>query len=561
MLRQFCLLTMPACITCRRSFENSPDDLKLLQRIGAPDPMECPDCRRQRRLMFRNFFHLYHRTCDLTGKKVLSAYAEGAPFPVYEQREWWGDSWDGRKYGIDVDFNEPLSEQLRTLHDTVPRANVQNILTENCDYCNMSFQCRNCYLMFGNVSNEDCCYGHIVWQSQNCFDCLYCYRCAFCYECIDCVQCHAVLFSRDCDNCADSMFLVHCQGCRHCCGCVGLKNKEYYIFNEPHSREEYQAKLKQLNTGNHRTIEAVRNRVNQLVGKEIVKQYHGFNCENVIGDYLYNCKNIYEGYDLKNCEDCRYSATMESLTDTMDCNFSGAASRGELCFNSLTVGGGYRVFCSHSCMNSCAHLWYCDNCHSCKDCFGCVGLKNKQHCIFNKQCTPDEYNAMLPRLLEHIRKTGEHGQFFPHSLTPFAYNETIASVYFPMKKEEVLARGWRWKDDQEGQKQGDDSSTASAIPDDIREISDTFASNVLRCEATGKAYKIIPQELAFLRQMTLPLPRLCFEERQRRRFALRNPRRLWNRTCAKCGKNIQTTYAPECPETVYCEQCYLAAVY
>ncbi len=550
-----------SCATCRQPFEHSVEDQKLLERIGASDPIECPDCRRQRRLIFRNFFHLSHRTCDLTGKKILSAYDEHVPFPVYEMHEWWGDKWDAREHGIDAALNTSFFDQLRTLHDTVPRANVQNVLTENCDYCNMSLQCRNCYLMFGNVSNEDCCYGHIVWQSQTCFDCLYCYRCAFCYECIDCVQCHAVCFSRDSDNCADSMFLVHCQGCHNCFGCVGLKNKEYHIFNQPHSREEYLVKLQQLNTGDHQTIEAARSRVAQLIGKEIVKHYHGFNCENVVGDYLYNCKNIYEGYDLKNCEDCRYCATMESLTDTMDCNFSGAASRGELCFNSLTVGGGYRVFCSHSCMNGCANLWYCDNCHACKNCFGCLGLKNRQYCILNKQYTKEDYEAMLLFLLEHMRKTGEYGQFFPPSFSPFAYNETIASEYFPMTKDAVLAKGWRWKDENKEQKRQGDNDATVPVPDGIREVGDDVTSQVLRCEATGKLYKIIPQELAFYRQMNLPLPRLCFEERQRHRFALRNPRKLWQRQCGKCGKKIRTTYAPDRPESIYCEQCCLAAVY
>ena len=26
--------------------------------------------------------------------------------------------------------------------------------------------------------------------------------------------------------------------------------------------------------------------------------------------------------------------------------------------------------------------------------------------------------------------------------------------------------------------------------------------------------------------------------------------------CAKCGKEIKTSYAPDRPETVYCKQCY-----
>ncbi|MDD5623190.1 MAG: hypothetical protein PHI23_00580, partial [Candidatus Peribacteraceae bacterium] len=75
------------------------------KRMDVPEPTECPACRRQRRLMFRNFFHLYHRTCDLTGKKILSIYDAGMSFPVYGIQVWWSDKWDGLSYGLSPDFS------------------------------------------------------------------------------------------------------------------------------------------------------------------------------------------------------------------------------------------------------------------------------------------------------------------------------------------------------------------------------------------------------------------------------------------------------------------------
>jgi len=39
-------------------------------------------------------------------------------------------------------------------------------------------------------------------------------------------------------------------------------------------------------------------------------------------------------------------------------------------------------------------------------------------------------------------------------------------------------------------------------------------------------------------------------------MALRNPRKLYERVCDKCGKDMITTYSPERPEVVYCESCY-----
>ncbi|MEK0337685.1 MAG: hypothetical protein QQN41_09670, partial [Nitrosopumilus sp.] len=93
-----------------------------------------------------------------------------------------------------------------------------------------------------------------------------------------------------------------------------------------------------------------------------------------------------------------------------------------------------------------------------------------------------------------------------------------------------------------------------------------------------KAFKIIPQELQFYRQMGIPLPRKCFNSRHYERTKQRNPLKLWRRICQCAGKisdnkvyqntiehfhkqdhcpnEFETTYAPERKEIVYCEKCY-----
>jgi hypothetical protein len=101
----------------------------------------------------------------------------------------------------------------------------------------------------------------------------------------------------------------------------------------------------------------------------------------------------------------------------------------------------------------------------------------------------------------------------------------------------------------------------AVAPESIATVDDAITKSILLCEATKKPYRIITQELAFYRRMGVPVPQLSPEERHRRRVQMRNPRRLWNRPCAKCAKDTQTTYAPERPEIVYCEQCYLDTVY
>ncbi len=545
---------MPTCNQCNTSFEIRDTDRQFYETVGVPDPQMCPDCRMQRRMMFRNFFNLYHRKCDLTGKQVISMYDVDAPFPVYEMHEWWSDRWDGLSYGLEPDFTRPVFGQIKTLHNTVPRMNISNIQCENTDYCNFSFSSRNCYLVFGNVGNEDCFYGHIVWQSKNCFDCLYTYASQFCYECADCFQCHSLSFSLNCENCADSRFLRNCVGCRDCFGCVGLKDKQYHIFNKPYSKADYEAKIREFNSGNIQLIAIAQKKLQELIGQETVKSYHGYNCENVTGDYLYNCKNVFCSFDLKNCEDCAYSATLDRFNNSYDCNYSAPPS--EWCCNCLTCTGHGMKMC-HSCVNS-ADLAYCDFCMGCKDCFGCAGLKNKRYCVFNKQYSKEEYLKLVPRLVESMKQSGDWGEFFPADFSPFVYNETIASEYYPLAKEEIESRGWRWKE-LEGQKNY--KGPKYQIPDDIRDVTDDICTKILVCEKTGKLFKIIPQELKFYREQNLPIPRRCPDERHKERMALRNPRKLWERKCGNCGTPIQTTYSPDRLEKVYCEACYLKTVY
>jgi CxxC-x17-CxxC domain-containing protein len=78
---------------------------------------------------------------------------------------------------------------------------------------------------------------------------------------------------------------------------------------------------------------------------------------------------------------------------------------------------------------------------------------------------------------------------------------------------------------------------------------------------TKKPFRIIPQELDFYRKHNLPIPRRHPNQRHLDRMSLRNPRKLYTRKCDKCGKEIQTTYAPERTEIVYCEECYNKEVY
>jgi hypothetical protein len=171
---------------------------------------------------------------------------------------------------------------------------------------------------------------------------------------------------------------------------------------------------------------------------------------------------------------------------------------------------------------------------------------------------------MVQKIVEYMIQTGEWGEFFPPELTPFGYNESVASDYFPLSRDEALKQGFYWSDYESPPPKVSKVITQDQmkkLPDNIKDIPDDILHWALTCEVSNKPYRIIKQELQFYREYNLPIPRRHPDQRHKDRMALRNPRKLYQRTCNKCNLPIQTTYAPDRPEIVYCEGCYLKEVY
>jgi hypothetical protein len=245
----------------------------------------------------------------------------------------------------------------------------------------------------------------------------------------------------------------------------------------------------------------------------------------------------------------------------MDNYEHGWLTQSELVYESHAGMTGYHLLFCHICADS-RDLIYCDCCFgNASNLFGCVSVKKSNYCIFNKQYSKEEYEKLVPKIIQHMRRSGEFGEFLPIACSPFSYNETPAQEHYPLTKEEALRRGWKWKDQVDEVPKVEKIIPAEKLPDSINDIPDDILNWAISCEVTKRPFRIVKQELAFYRTMGLPIPHFHPDERHRRRMALRNPRKLWNRTCAKCQKEIATSYSPDRPEIVYCESCYLAEVY
>ncbi len=557
---------MPACTHCSSAFEVTKDDLAFYDSVSPvfngkkepiPSPMLCPDCRCQRRLLFRNDLSLYHRKSDLSGKQIISMYAQDKPYKVYDQDEWWSDRWNELDYGRPFDFNKTFTEQMAALNADVPHVSLFTTNAENSYYTNHSLSAKNTYMIAGATNIEDSMYGRFVIDCKDTVDGLSLYDCRWCYECVACQGCYQCLFALYSYNCSDCLMIEDCSGCKNCTLCFGLKNQEHCILNERLGKEEYEKRLKELQPLTPEKITMLRERLGALKKNLPHRPSYIFGSEDCTGDMVFGSKNCKSCFDVSGCEDCAHITNTPKGFRSQDVNYT-APDGVRFCYDACSTVGGERCMATFLQWYG-SDAYYSRECHHCSNIFGCVGMRRKRFCVLNKQYTEQEYNELVPKIIGHMRKTGEWGRYLDPSLSTMGYNETLAQEYFPIMEDEAKKHGFKWYE--EPDKKDAYMGPQREIPGDIKQVDDSICDQILICSVTKKPFKILPQELKFYRTLGIPIPRKCLEQRHRERLALRNPRKLWKRNCANCKKAIESTYAPDRPEIVYCDECYLKTVY
>ena len=551
------------CKKCANQFTIEPDDFSFYEKMQVPPPTLCPLCRQKRRMFIRNFTTLYKRTSSKSGKPIIGMYYTSQPFPVWSTDEWYADDWDAIEYGRDYDFSRPFFDQYHELLNEVPHASLMVTNSSDCGYCNVSHRSSHCYFAFGVVDSEYCDYGgHAIWNSRESSDCTYLYKSEYCYECIDVLESNNLLYSEECEACAESIGLFDCRGCVNCIGCVGLRNKSYHIFNQPVSKEEYQQFKIDHPLRDRATLAYIQDEQSKL--KLTVPTPHMFGSHNtdVSGNHIYNGKNIQWSFDIKSGENGKFGFTVRSLVESYDSIFT---TNVEHCYETV-FSQSYKLIACHMAQD-CTETSYSQFCLNSNNLFGCVGLRKKDYCILNKQYTKEEYETLVPKIIAHMRSTGEWGEFFPIELAPFTYNESTVNEYYPLTRTEALAEGYPWKDDIPAMRGQENYTIDQADTYEFESLKD----KIFACESCKRNYRFIDHELSLYKRFELPLPRDCFFCRHARRMQKRLPRTLYERTCMceqnthahgneHCPTTFMTAFSPERPEHVYCEKCYQAEI-
>jgi uncharacterized protein YbaR (Trm112 family) len=552
------------CQNCQQSFLIEPDHFSFYEKIGIPAPNKCPDCRQQLRYAFRNERRLYRRNCDLCGKSTVTIYSPDKPFKVYCPPCFWGDGWDAKEYARDFDFSRPFFEQFYDLLLVAPRIALLTKNSINSEYANHSGDCKDCYLCFSVFNGENTLYCTNSWGGiKDSMDCFYTpNQVSFLYECIyservyNCQYCYLVRDS------TDSMYSYDCRNCSNCFMCYNLRNMNYCIGNVQYSKEDYKKEMEKINLGSRVVRKELYEKYLSLIRNQAIHKYAMIERSVATTGHMASlCKNAQNIFDADQVEDTHFGILCPESKDSMDVYHVGLKS--EVIYNSHGIVRSANVMCSHLCYDN-TFVSYCDSCHNSQNLFGCVSIKKGEYLILNKKYTKEEYEILRDKIIEHMKKGGEWGEFFPAKFSPVCYNETQGQVYMPMEKDEALGVGFKWQENTGGTY---GKETINLPPDNIGETHESITKEILACKKCTKNYNIVLAELELYKRMNVPVPEFCPDCRYLERQSIRNPRKLWHRACMcdktvhdhgekHCEVEFETSYALGRPEKVYCERCY-----
>ena len=575
------------CKNCEKEFQIYIEDFHFYEKLKVPPPTWCPVCRCTRRMVHRNERHLHRRTCDITGKNIISIYRPDCPYTICDKDYYFSDDFDPLKYGRKFDSNLKFFEQFYEFVKTVPLPSLFVRNSKNCEYNQDMGGSLNCYLCFRTHDSQNMLYTYRGNHSSYLTDCFQAVaNSEFLYECVNVITCSNSKFLHNCEKCSDSNFLYNCTGCVDCFMCTDIRNKQCCYKNKQYSREEYKKILDSYNLNTYEGGQKALKEFEEFIKKFPRKNLSIFRSNNVIGDNIFDSKDSKNIWNVRDLVNCRYIWDSFNFKDCMD-TYSGA--KAELLYEvtATTKGSSNCHFCVrvHSGSRDCEYSWFLQNC---SNCFGCVSLVNKEYCIFNVQYSKEEYLELLSEIKSKMIKDKEYGEFFPLYMSPFPYNDTVAYEYFPHDQTWAIARNMKWGDFEE--KNYKITISSENIPNGIKDVEDSLVNEVISCEHSGncehgctKAFRITEDEISFYKRRDIPLPRKCPNCRYYRRLLYRNPTILRNTVCmcggeslsndiykntvphehgaGPCNKEISTTISADSDTIIYCDQCYKQEVY
>ncbi|PJC37419.1 hypothetical protein CO046_00620 [Candidatus Peregrinibacteria bacterium CG_4_9_14_0_2_um_filter_53_11] len=299
-------------------------------------------------------------------------------------------------------------DEFRKLFERQPHNALVMRASEDSHFSDYLTNTKNAYLSWMLHDADNCAYSDFLIQCTGCVDCAFLANSELCYECVDCTGLYSCSYLQDCHNCTEVHHSVDCLNCRNCFGCVGLRQREFCIFNKQYSEEEYRMKVAALRKKSPAELLCVFNEE----FKSSPRLYrHGFKThDDSSGDYLNKSSAAHQSFNISSTIGALYScdiwATGGEASTVIDCDMSSNLTNCYQCHNTHRSSDCLFLEGSTGCIDS----EYLIDCLNCQNCFGCVYLKDKQYCLLNRQLTRDEYLHLLPQVKAALREAGYYGR-------------------------------------------------------------------------------------------------------------------------------------------------------
>ncbi len=561
------------CQNCKNDFIIEPDDFSFYEKIKVLPPTFCPECRLQRRLVWMKGVELFKRKCDLCGEIKLSMYHPNAPYIVYCDRCWWSDKWDPRDFGMEYNPEQKFFEQWNELLHQTPilGLSIDKVSGDLSPYTNHVGNSKNSYLVYYSDYALDSAFAYQLTHSKNVYNSGSVMECDTVYDSSNLFKSYNIIGGASNNTTSyDCAFIRDCEGAHHCFIASNIHNQSYYFLGQKISKEEYEEKIKEIDLGSYQQYQFWKNKALDFFKNSIPRSKWETLSVNSSGSYVFQSKNCQDCFDVTDCENSKFLMLIK-IGKVKDCyDYIDWGENAELIYEGITIGNGAsNVRFVHESGHNISDIEYSKLSTGGAHHFGCVSIKKTEYCILNKQYTKEEYLKLREKIIKdmdnnpYISKVGhiyKYGEFFPPEFSPHAYNDTFAYRFNSLKKEEIISKGLKWNETEK--KEYEITMTNNEIPDHIKNVDEKILLEIIQCSTCQRGFKIIPQELQFLKKLNLPLPRQCPFCRvgDKINHSILNMR-LYHRTCDKCQVEFMTHYSKERAPIIYCNDCYKKEYY
>ena len=594
------------CKYCGEEYILTDLEKNILDKEEFKYPEHCSLCNLKFLSSFLNDENLYHRKDSKTLEDIISIYSDdykGEVMNVDDYKKFILDD-GGLKYSREI-TNDIFSDFI-TLFKNFPKASrlVYSEL-ENGIYSSHVWWSKNIYLSYCVFLDcENVFYSFkIINGCTNIFSSHNIINSSNLYYWNYISNSHNIYFWEKINNCSDLLFCNDIHNSKECIFSCNQINSKYKIFNVQYSKEEYQEIKKDIfkRINNKQEFKFLKQKYKKFLQKNLVKQSTNKDkCEQVVWENIFNAKNCINTYLSSWIENCINSMSIWWKSNDHLYNIIASLEGWTNCENCVWICSFwlnlYNIFFSFWVVENCKNIYYSYDIELCEEIMFCVWLKNKKYCILNKQYEKNDYFKHKKSIIFKLKKENKWWDPIPLYFLNFPYNDTLAYEYFKVNKiiyndlkEEIIDKNtkwivkifssdfisdaqfdlwtweklnikWRTSNKEVNIPKWTETIKASELPD-IKNTNNTILNKAIICEKTLRPYRIIKQELDFLKKKNLPLPIVHNDYRITKLISRRPVWELYVWKCDKCSKEELISSINKNKYKIYCKECYKNFMY